>query len=114
MINSDSKESTTGHLSECTAVPLNKPVVITTSMCMSNVSNTKTVVSTEQNKISTKVVPAISSCVLSINKVHSSKDTQPQDSTSTHLHQILIKFDFAICNRFLWNFLTLNFFSCCR
>lgn len=89
MINSDSKESTTvsGHLSECTAVPLNKSVVVTTtSMCMSNASNTKTVVSTEQNKISTKVMPAISSCVLSINKMHSSKDTQPQDSTSMHLH----------------------------
>ncbi|XP_011863521.1 PREDICTED: protein EMSY isoform X2 [Vollenhovia emeryi] len=82
---SDSKESTTvsGHPSECTAVTLNKHVVAaTTSMCTSNASNPKTVVSTEQNKISTKVVPAVSSCVLSINKVHSSKDTQSQDSTN--------------------------------
>jgi len=82
--NSDSKESTTlsGHSSECVEVPLNKHVVTTTtSTCTNNASNPKTVVSTEQNKISTKVVPAVSS-VLSINKVHSSKVTQPQDSTS--------------------------------
>ncbi|XP_077259047.1 uncharacterized protein LOC143895618 isoform X2 [Temnothorax americanus] len=81
---SDSKESATvsGHLSECTAVTLNKHVVATTSMCASNANNPKTVVSTEQNKISTKVVPAVSSCVLSINKVHSSKDIQSQDSTN--------------------------------
>ncbi|XP_011698507.1 PREDICTED: protein EMSY isoform X2 [Wasmannia auropunctata] len=80
---SDSKESTTvsGHSSECTAAPLNKPVIATTSMCTNNASNPKTVVSTEPNKISTKVVPAVPSCVLSINKVHSNKDTQPQDST---------------------------------
>lgn len=87
MINSDSKESTTvsGHPIECTAVTLNKHIVTTTtSMCTSNASNPKTVVSTEQNKISTKVVPAVSS----INNIHSSKDTQSQDSTSMHLHQI--------------------------
>jgi len=91
MINSDSKESTTmsEHLSECNIeVPLNKHVVTTTSTCTNNVSNPKTVVSTEQNKISTKVVPAVSS-VLSINKMHSSKITQPQDSTSMHY---IIKF----------------------
>lgn len=81
---SDSKESTTAleHPNECTTVPLNKHVVAVTSMCTSNASNPKTVVSTDQNKISTKVVPAITSCVLSINKVHSNKDTQPQDSTN--------------------------------
>jgi len=84
VINSDSKESTTmsRHLSECVEVPLKKQVVTTTtSTCTNNASNPKTVVSTEQNKISTKVVPAVSN-ILSINKVHSSKVTQSQDSTS--------------------------------
>ncbi|XP_012522115.1 BRCA2-interacting transcriptional repressor EMSY [Monomorium pharaonis] len=81
---SDSKESpTVEHPNECTAVPVNKHIVAVTSICTSNISNPKTVVSTEQNKISTKViVPAVTSCILSINKMHSSKDTQPQDSTN--------------------------------
>ncbi|KAG5326703.1 EMSY protein, partial [Acromyrmex heyeri] len=79
----DSVESTTvsEHPSECTTVSLNKHVVVT-SVCTNHVSNPKMAVSTDQNKINTKVVPAISSCILSINKVHSSKDTQPQDSTN--------------------------------
>jgi len=95
MINSDSKESTTmsEHLNECVEVPLNKHIVTTTtSTCTNNASNPKTVVSTEQNKISTKVVPAVSS-VLSINKVHSNKVTQPQDSTSMHY---IIKFRLSL------------------
>ncbi|XP_018365284.1 PREDICTED: BRCA2-interacting transcriptional repressor EMSY isoform X3 [Trachymyrmex cornetzi] len=82
---SDSVESTTvsEHPSECTTVSLNKHVVVTTtSVCTNHASNPKMAVSTDQNKINTKVVPAISSCILSINKVHSSKDTQPQDSTN--------------------------------
>ncbi|KAG5330447.1 EMSY protein, partial [Acromyrmex charruanus] len=79
----DSVESTivSEHPSECTTVSLNQHVVVT-SVCTNHVSNPKMAVSTDQNKINTKVVPAISSCILSINKVHSSKDTQPQDSTN--------------------------------
>ncbi|KAL0129133.1 hypothetical protein PUN28_004076 [Cardiocondyla obscurior] len=69
------------HPSECIVVTSNKHVV-TTSTCISNVSNSKTIVSTEQNRINTKVVPAITSCLLSINKIHSSSDTQFQDSIS--------------------------------
>ncbi|XP_018317635.1 BRCA2-interacting transcriptional repressor EMSY isoform X2 [Mycetomoellerius zeteki] len=82
---SDSVESTTvsEHPSECTTVSLNKHVIVTTtSVCTNRVSNPKMAVSTDQNKINTKVLPAISSCILNINKVHSSKDTQPQDSTN--------------------------------
>ncbi|KYM99462.1 Protein EMSY, partial [Cyphomyrmex costatus] len=82
---SDSTESTTvsEYPSECTTVSLNKHVVITTtSICTNHVSNPKIVASTDQSKINTKVVPAISNCILSINKVHSSKDAQSQDSTN--------------------------------
>ncbi|XP_011058679.1 PREDICTED: protein EMSY [Acromyrmex echinatior] len=80
---SDSVESTTvsEKPSECTTVSLNKHVVVT-SVCTNHASNPKMAVNTDQNKINTKVVPAISSCILSINKVHSSKDTQLQDSTN--------------------------------
>lgn len=99
-------ESTTvsEHPSECTTVSLSKHVVVTTtSVCTNHVSNPKMAASSDQNKINTKVEPAISSCILSINKVHSSKDTQSQDSTSMYLHLIYIYnvFNFIIYIRFL-------------
>ncbi|XP_011630268.1 BRCA2-interacting transcriptional repressor EMSY isoform X1 [Pogonomyrmex barbatus] len=76
----DSNENTavSEHLNECTVVPLNKPIVATTtSVYTSNANNPKTVVSTEQ-KISTKVVPEISNDVSdNTNKLHStSKEMQ--------------------------------------
>lgn len=86
LANSNSKESITAseYLSEHTA---DKPVAITTiSVCTSNTSESITVASTTiKNKISTKIVPAVSNSTLntSLKEQLENKDAHSQDVTST-------------------------------
>lgn len=98
MTNPDTKNSTTvsGYSSALAAVSLNKHVVTSAITMYTDTdwtSNLKKMLSsTVQNKVSTKVVPAVSSSIAlstPLNKVHSeSKDLQHEDSTSTLLHQV--------------------------
>lgn len=98
MTNSDTKDSTTvsGYPNAQTAVSLNKHVVTSEISVCTNTDSTnnmkKMLTSTVQNKVSTKVVPAVSSgIVLStpLNKMSSeSKDLQHEDNTSMLLHYL--------------------------
>lgn len=88
------------HSSTGTTVLLNKHVTSEISMCTNtDWNNLKMLTNTIQNKVSTKIVPAVSSGITlsTVNKVHSeSKDLQHEDNISMLLHQ----------NRF-YNYLTI-------
>ncbi|XP_012225893.1 BRCA2-interacting transcriptional repressor EMSY [Linepithema humile] len=82
--NSNSKESITAseYLSGHTAVSSDKPVAITTiSVCTSNTSEPTTVPSIIKNKVSTKIVPAVSSSTLNtpLKEQSENKDAHSQD-----------------------------------
>lgn len=92
MINPDIKDSVMlEHSSTGTTVLLNKHVTSEISTCTNtDWNNLKMLTNTMQNKISTKVVPAVSSGIAlstPVNKVHSeSKDLQHEDNISMLLH----------------------------
>lgn len=98
------------HSSTRTTVSLNKHVVTSEISTCTNTdwSNLKMLTNTMQNKVSTKVVPAVSSGIAlstPLNKVHSeSKDLQHEDNISMLLHQNRFYNHLMLCNRFLRNF----------
>lgn len=68
-------------------VPSNKHINTTISVCENNANKPKTLLSTMQNKVSTKVVPIVASSGASntLNKMQSeNKDVQPQDNKSMY------------------------------